>query len=95
MQWRWRKVVVYRDPLERFLSAHGDKCLEARVGMSKAIKGVRAGPARNDASKHCFKVFNLTREEGASPLAVARRLAANAHDNGRRLRHSLDANWPW
>ena len=39
----WRKAVVYRDPMERFLSAYNSKCL-------------RADP---DGFAHCEAVFRL------------------------------------
>ena len=43
----WRKLVVYRDPMERFLSAYRSKCL----------LGDR------DGEKHCHQVFKLNESQ--------------------------------
>lgn len=51
----WRKVVVYRDPMERFLSAYFSKCLQADT----------------DGREHCHKVFGLSDEQVTIENVVA------------------------
>ena len=65
----WRKIVVYRDPMERFLSAHSSKCL----------LNIWKGDA--DGRVHCQELFNLPRYSTPSLLHVARRLGQYGHLN--------------
>ena len=62
----WRKLVVYRDPMERFLSAYRSKCLLA--------EGDR------DGRKHCHNLFRLN-DSQISVLNVASRLPQYGHHN--------------
>ena len=43
----WRKALIYRDPMERFLSAYNSKCLKRDM----------------DGYLHCHRFFNLTDDE--------------------------------
>ena len=43
----WRKALIYRDPMERFLSAYNSKCLKRDI----------------DGYLHCHRFFNLTDDE--------------------------------
>ena len=43
----WRKLIVYRDPMERFLSAYRSKCLLSD----------------GDARFHCHPIFRLSDQE--------------------------------
>ena len=61
----WRKVIVYRNPLERFLSAYRSKCL--------------LGDA-HDGRTHCHKVFRLE-DENVSLVNVAYRLRTFGRHN--------------
>ena len=63
----WRKLVVHRDPMERFLSAYRSKCLLA--------------DGDRDGRKHCHDVFGLN-DSQISLLNVARcRLPQHGHRN--------------
>ena len=62
----WRKLVVYRDPMERFLSAYRSKCLLA--------DGDRNG------RMHCHNLFRLN-DSQISVLNVASRLPQYGHHN--------------
>lgn len=69
--WRspdWRRVVVLREPMERFFSAWASKC----------------GPHRDhDGDRNCEQVFQLTHRDNATVNTVASRLQpyglVNAH----------------
>ena len=62
----WRKLVVYRDPMERFLSAYRSKCLLA--------------DGDRDGRKHCHDLFRLN-DSQISVLNVASRLPQYGHHN--------------
>ena len=62
----WRKLVVYRDPMERFLSAYRSKCLLA--------------DGDKDGRKHCHNLFRLN-DSQISFLNVASRLPQHGHRN--------------
>ena len=62
----WRKLVVYRDPMERFLSAYRSKCLLA--------------DGDRDGRMHCHDLFRLN-DSQISVLNVANRLAKYGHHN--------------
>ena len=68
----WRKLVVYRDPMERFLSAYRSKCLLA--------------DGDRDGRKHCHDVFGLN-DSQISLLNVASRLPQHGHTATRTGRH--------
>jgi hypothetical protein len=59
----WRKVVVYRDPFERFLSAFASKCL----------------PATIDGWRHCGQLFRIYPPQRPTLEVVAERLAGVGH----------------
>ena len=62
----WRKLVVYRDPMERFLSAYRSKCLLA--------------DGDRDGRMHCHNLFRLN-DSQISVLNVASRLPQYGHHN--------------
>jgi len=61
----WRRAVIHRDPVERFVSAFKSKCL-----MRDAI----------DGRANCHDVFQLT-DSSVNIRAVAQRLPAFGHTN--------------
>ena len=64
---KWRRIVVHRDPVERFLSAYRSKCCLADT----------------DGIQHCDQLFQLNRKRSEiTPHAVASRLFSHGYRNG-------------
>ena len=81
---KWRRIVVHRDPVERFLSAYRSKCCLADT----------------DGIQHCDQLFQLNRRRSEiTPHAVASRLFSHGYRNGhwmpqRAFCGDLGTTWP-
>lgn len=90
----WRRVVVVRDPIDRFISAYRSKCARCVY-----IPG-RPTP-KGDGCHHCHTVFGLRRDRNWSVAQVAERLSRRsdwANDHWKLQGHfcgGLFDSWKW